>query len=192
MKADDNGNRAWTVTLHVGQPRPPPTRPSPTATPTTEGTLLARNLVHLPPNVLGTLEFAEEAGKLGEARRRARTARREGHAQARHELAARRGAGLRTAAAPRHHALERRRRRTTAPLAFIGKGVVFDSGGISIKPGLGMEDMKGDMGGAAAVTGLMHALAARKAKVNAIGVIGLVENMPSGTADAAGRHPHRP
>ena len=67
-----------------------------------------------------------------------------------------------------------------APLAFVGKGVVFDTGGISIKPAASMEDMKGDMGGAAAVTGLMHALAARKAPVNVVGVIGLVENMPSG------------
>jgi leucyl aminopeptidase len=70
----------------------------------------------------------------------------------------------------------------TAPAAFVGKGVVFDSGGISIKPAAGMEDMKGDMGGAAAVTGLMHALASRKAKANVVGVIGLVENMPSGTS----------
>jgi leucyl aminopeptidase len=70
----------------------------------------------------------------------------------------------------------------TAPLAFVGKGVVFDSGGISIKPAANMEDMKGDMGGAAAVTGLMHALASRKAKANVIGVIGIVENMPSGTS----------
>ena len=69
-----------------------------------------------------------------------------------------------------------------APLAFVGKGVVFDTGGISIKPAASMEDMKGDMGGAAAVTGLMQALATRKAPVNVVGVIGLVENMPSGTA----------
>jgi leucyl aminopeptidase len=69
-----------------------------------------------------------------------------------------------------------------APIAFIGKGVCFDTGGISIKPGEGMQDMKGDMGGAAAVTGLMHALAARKAKVNAVGLVGLVENMPDGNA----------
>jgi leucyl aminopeptidase len=68
------------------------------------------------------------------------------------------------------------------PLCFIGKGVVFDTGGISIKPAAGMEDMKGDMGGAAAVTGLMVALGQRKANVNAIGIIGLVENMPSGNA----------
>jgi leucyl aminopeptidase len=68
------------------------------------------------------------------------------------------------------------------PVAFVGKGVCFDSGGLSIKPGGSMMGMKGDMGGAAAVTGLMLALAARKAKVNAVGVIGLVENMPGSDA----------
>ena len=72
------------------------------------------------------------------------------------------------------------------PIAFVGKGVVFDTGGISIKPAAGMEDMKGDMGGAAAVTGLMHALAARKAKANVVGIIGLVENMPDGNAQRPG------
>jgi leucyl aminopeptidase len=72
------------------------------------------------------------------------------------------------------------------PIAFVGKGVCFDTGGISIKPAEGMEDMKWDMGGAAAVSGLMHALAGRKAKVNAIGVIGLVENMPDGAAQRPG------
>ena len=68
------------------------------------------------------------------------------------------------------------------PICFVGKGVVFDTGGISIKPAAGMEDMKGDMGGAAAVIGTMHALAERKANVNAVGLIGCVENMPSGNA----------
>jgi leucyl aminopeptidase len=72
------------------------------------------------------------------------------------------------------------------PVAFIGKGVCFDTGGISIKSAGGMEDMKGDMGGAACVVGLMHALAARKAKVNAVGAIGLVENMPDGNAQRPG------
>jgi leucyl aminopeptidase len=72
------------------------------------------------------------------------------------------------------------------PAAFIGKGVTFDTGGISIKPSGGMEDMKWDMGGAGVVTGLMAALAGRKAKVNAVGVIGLVENMPSGAAQRPG------
>jgi leucyl aminopeptidase len=68
------------------------------------------------------------------------------------------------------------------PIAFIGKGVTFDTGGISIKPAAGMEDMKWDMAGAGTVTGLMAALAGRKARVDAVGLIGLVENMPSGTA----------
>ncbi len=72
------------------------------------------------------------------------------------------------------------------PVAFIGKGVCFDTGGISIKPAGGMEDMKWDMGGAAAVIGAMRLLAARKARVNAVGVVGLVENMPSGTAQRPG------
>ncbi len=72
------------------------------------------------------------------------------------------------------------------PLAFIGKGVTFDTGGISIKPAGGMEDMKGDMGGAACVTGLMLALATRKAKVNVIGAIGLVENAIDGNAQRPG------
>jgi leucyl aminopeptidase len=72
------------------------------------------------------------------------------------------------------------------PIAFVGKGVTFDTGGISIKPSGGMEDMKWDMAGAGVVAGLIHALAARKARVNAIGVVGLVENMPSGTAQRPG------
>ena len=72
------------------------------------------------------------------------------------------------------------------PIAFVGKGVTFDTGGISIKPAQGMEDMKWDMAGSAAVIGTMRALAARKAKVNAIGVVGLVENMPSGSAQRPG------
>ena len=74
----------------------------------------------------------------------------------------------------------------TAPVAFIGKGVTFDTGGISIKPAAGMGDMKWDMAGAGVVVGLMRALAARKAKVNAVGLVGLVENMPSGTAQRPG------
>jgi leucyl aminopeptidase len=77
-------------------------------------------------------------------------------------------------------------KRGAAPIAFVGKGVCFDTGGISIKPAANMEDMKGDMAGAACVVGLMHALAARKAKVNAVGAIGVVENMPDGKAQRPG------
>ena len=73
-----------------------------------------------------------------------------------------------------------------APTALVGKGVTFDSGGISIKPGPGMEDMKWDMGGAGAVAGAMLALVGRKAKANVVGVVGLVENMPDGKAQRPG------
>jgi len=72
------------------------------------------------------------------------------------------------------------------PVVLVGKGVTFDTGGISLKPPPGMEDMKWDMGGAGAVTGALHALAARNAKVNVIGVCGLVENMPDGKAQRPG------
>jgi leucyl aminopeptidase len=76
--------------------------------------------------------------------------------------------------------------KSAQPIAFVGKGVCFDTGGISIKPADGMEDMKWDMGGAGAVAGLMHVLAGRKAKVNAVGILGLVENMPDGNAQRPG------
>ncbi len=72
------------------------------------------------------------------------------------------------------------------PIAFIGKGVTFDTGGISIKPSGGMEEMKMDMGGSGTVVGLMMALAKRKAKANVIGIVGLVENMPDGNASRPG------
>ena len=79
-----------------------------------------------------------------------------------------------------------RRAKDKRPVAFVGKGVTFDTGGISIKPAANMEDMKWDMAGAGAVIGLMRALAARKAKVNAVGVVGLVENMPASRAQRPG------
>lgn len=78
------------------------------------------------------------------------------------------------------------RKKKNPPIALVGKGVTFDTGGISLKPSDGMDEMKWDMGGAAIVTGGMMALAGRKARVNAVGVIGLVENMPSGTAQRPG------
>ncbi|MEM1396480.1 MAG: leucyl aminopeptidase, partial [Pseudomonadota bacterium] len=77
-------------------------------------------------------------------------------------------------------------RKADKPVALVGKGVCFDTGGISLKPGPGMEDMKWDMGGAGAVTGAIAALAGRKAKANIVGVIGLVENMPDGNAQRPG------
>lgn len=146
-----------------------------------EGVNLARDLVNEPSNILGTLEFAaraESLSKLGV----------EVEVLTEKEMK-KLGMGALLAVAqgsvrpPRLVVMQWKGGKTgEQPVAFVGKGVVFDSGGISIKPAGGMDEMKGDMGGAAAVIGLMHVLAARKAKVNAIGIIGLVENMPDGNA----------
>ena len=68
------------------------------------------------------------------------------------------------------------------PIALVGKGVTFDTGGISLKPGRNMGDMKYDMGGSASVVGAMHAIADKKLKKNVVGIVGLVENMPDGKA----------
>ncbi len=179
-KDADAEPKSLTVTLHVADPATTDTAIADRAA-TVDGTLLARELVNEPANVLGTLEFAERAAKLDAL-----------------------GVEIETLDEPQMQALGMNAllcvsqgsarpprlvimrwnggKKGDAPLAFVGKGVVFDTGGISIKPAGGMEDMKGDMGGAAAVTGLMHALAARKAPVNVVGVIGLVENMPSDRA----------
>ena len=75
-----------------------------------------------------------------------------------------------------------RQRKADSPIALVGKGVTFDTGGISLKPGRNMGDMKYDMGGSAAVVGAMHAIANHKVEKNVIGIVGLVENMPDGTA----------
>jgi leucyl aminopeptidase len=149
------------------------------------GTILARDLVNEPPNILGPVEFAAHAealSKLGVEVTVLDDAAME-------ELGM--GALLGVAqgsAKPARMAIMNWKggQSDDQPVAIVGKGVVFDTGGISIKPAGGMEDMKGDMGGAACVVGLLHTLAARKAKVNAVGVIGLVENMPDGNAQRPG------
>ncbi len=149
------------------------------------GVNLARELVNLPPNVLGPVEFAEHAKALEalgvDVEVLTETEMRE------LGMNALLGVAQGSARPPRLAVMQWKGGKTGgAPLAFVGKGVVFDTGGISIKPAANMEDMKGDMGGAAAVIGLMHTLAARKAKVNAVGILGLVENMPDGNAQRPG------
>jgi leucyl aminopeptidase len=151
-----------------------------------EGVHLARDLVNEPPNVLSPEEFAARVAalagqgldveildqkKLADIGMNALLAVGQGSARP-SSVAIMRWSGA--------------RRKDMKPLLFVGKGVCFDTGGISIKPAAGMEDMKGDMGGAAAVTGAMLALAKRQAAINAIGIIGLTENMPSGTAQRPG------
>ncbi|HEU0081934.1 MAG TPA: leucyl aminopeptidase [Bradyrhizobium sp.] len=150
-----------------------------------DGVVIARDLVNEPPNVLFPAEFARRAGQL----------RKLGvdidvldvKAMRKLGMGALLGVGQGSAQPSRTVVMRwNGGRKGEQPVAFIGKGVCFDTGGISIKPAGSMEDMKGDMGGAACVVGLMHALAARKARANVVGAIGLVENMPDGNAQRPG------
>ncbi len=150
-----------------------------------DGVILARELVNLPPNVLGPVEFAEKAEALAQLGAEVEILTEKDMRKL--GMGALLGVAQGSVRPPRLAIIRwNGGKAKEKPVAFIGKGVVFDTGGISIKPGAGMEDMKGDMGGAAAVIGLLHTLAARKAKVNAIGILGLVENMPDGAAQRPG------
>jgi leucyl aminopeptidase len=146
-----------------------------------DGIVIARDLVNEPPNILFPEEFAKRATAL---RKLGVTVEiLDEKAMAKLGMNALLGVGQGSARESRLVVMRWNGGKAgTPPVAFIGKGVCFDSGGISIKPAASMEDMKGDMAGAACVVGLMHALAARKAKVNAVGAIGLVENMPDGNS----------
>ncbi|HSS15004.1 MAG TPA: leucyl aminopeptidase [Rhizomicrobium sp.] len=147
-----------------------------------DGIFLARDLVNEPPNVLYPAEFARRAKAqlsklgvkveiLGEAELKKRG------------LGALLGVGQGSARESQLVVMQwNGGKKDAKPIALVGKGVCFDSGGLSIKVGAGMQGMKGDMAGAACVTGTLLALATRKAKINAVGVIGLVENMPDGGA----------
>ena len=150
-----------------------------------EGVIMARDLVNEPANVLYPQEFARRATAL--KKKGVNVDVLDEPALKKLGMHALLGVGQGSARRSRVVVMRWRGGKGDAtPLAFIGKGVCFDTGGISIKPAASMEDMKGDMAGAACVVGLMHALAARKAKVNVIGVIGLVENMPDGAAQRPG------
>ncbi|MEM6847531.1 MAG: leucyl aminopeptidase [Pseudomonadota bacterium] len=151
----------------------------------TDGVIMARNLVNEPANVLGPEEFATRAAGLSELG--VAVSVLDQAAIEALEMRALLGVAQGSVRPPRVVVMEWNGGvEGTASVALVGKGVVFDTGGISIKPAGGMEDMKGDMGGAAAVVGAMHAIAARKAKANVVGIIGLVENMPDGNAQRPG------
>jgi leucyl aminopeptidase len=146
----------------------------------TAGTYLARDLMNEPPNVLHPESFAErvrelhleglEIEVLGEEKMKALG------------MGSLLGVGQGSVRESQLAIMKWNGGGSEDPVCLVGKGVCFDTGGISLKPGPSMEDMKGDMGGAAAVTGAMLALARRKAKANVVGLIGLVENMPDGNA----------
>ena len=155
-----------------------------------KGVFLARDLVSEPPNVLHPAEMADRCKKLSELGLKIDVlGPRE---MSRLGFGALLGVAQGSVNEPRmvvmhwNGASGNARKAKGKPLAFIGKGVTFDTGGISIKPAGGMEDMKWDMAGAGTVVGLMAALAGRKAKVDVVGLVGLVENMPSGTAQRPG------
>src|SRR5262249_37181732 len=143
-----------------------------------DGVHFARDLVSEPPNILYPAEFARrlkalesiglEVEVLGEAEMKDLG------------MGALLGVGQGSARDTQLVTLSWKglKAKNARPIAFVGKGVTFDTGGISLKPGAGMDEMKGDMGGAAAVAGVMMTLALRKAKANVVGVVGLVENMP--------------
>ena len=150
-----------------------------------DGVELARTLVNEPPNVLFPIEFARRASEL--SRLGVAVEILDIPALERLKMGALLGVGNGSAQESRVAVMRwNGAGGNSQPVAFIGKGVTFDTGGISIKGAAGMEDMKGDMAGAACVVGLMHALAARKAAVDAVGIIGLVENMPDGKAQRPG------
>jgi leucyl aminopeptidase len=183
-KDDEKPPASRKVTVAVGDPAAARSAYVPSAA-VANGVLLARDLVNEPANVLYPEEFARRASalkkvgvvvevldvpKLKKLRMNALLGVGQGSAHDSRMVVMRWNGG----------------KKGDPPVTFVGKGVCFDTGGISIKPAAGMEDMKGDMAGAACVTGLMHALAARRAKVNAVGVVGLVENMPDGKAQRPG------
>jgi leucyl aminopeptidase len=150
-----------------------------------DGVVLARDLINEPANVLYPEEFARRCGEL----KKLGVAVEVLDVKAMEKLGMHSLLGVGQGSAHESRTVIMRwngGKKSDAPVSFIGKGVCFDTGGISIKPAASMEDMKGDMAGAACVVGLMHALAARKAKVNAVGAIGLVENMPDGNAQRPG------
>ncbi|MEC8643263.1 MAG: leucyl aminopeptidase [Pseudomonadota bacterium] len=149
-----------------------------------KGVEMARNLVFEPSNTLFPVEFATRCTaleKLG-----IEVSVLDEDAMAELGMGALLGVGQGSRRESRLVVMNWRGGAEEAPIALVGKGVTFDTGGISLKPAKGMEDMKFDMGGAAAVTGTMMAIASRKVARNVVGVIGLVENMPDGNAQRPG------
>ncbi len=181
---DDAAKESAPVTIHHTNPEAVSSAAAPLLA-VAEGAHMTRDLVNEPANVLTTTEFADrlvamtslgltvevlEEDKLEELGMRTLLSVGQGSASPSKVVVMHWNGG----------------KKGDAPLALVGKGVVFDTGGISLKPAGGMEDMTMDMGGAGVVAGTMRALALRKARANVVGIVGLVENMPSGTATRPG------
>ena len=151
-----------------------------------EGVFLARDLVSEPPNVLNPKKYTEEISKLKKLGLKVEILNEKQMKKLGMNSLLGVGQGRENESFMVIIKWNGAKSNFGKPLAFVGKGVCFDTGGISLKPSRFMEEMKYDMGGSAVVVGLMKSLALRKAKVNAIGVVGLVENMPDGNAQRPG------
>ena len=152
--------------------------------PLANGVFLARDLVFEPANKLYPVEFANRCKALTSLGLEVEVLDED--AMEKLGMGALLGVGQGSRRESRMVVMNWRGGGDESPFAIVGKGVTFDTGGISLKPPKGMEDMKWDMGGAAAVTGAMCAIAGRKLNKNVVGVIGLVENMPDGNAQRPG------
>ncbi len=185
-KTKSNGKQPKTSKIVLGVEDPSKSRKSwKIMEAITDGVITARDLVNEPANALGPVEFAKRAEELSKLGVEIEILDEKDLKKS--KMGALLGVAQGSVRPARMVVMTwNGGKAKQEPIAFVGKGVVFDTGGISMKPAGGMEDMKGDMGGAAAVTGLMHALAARKAKANVIGIIALVENMPDGNAQRPG------
>ncbi|WP_299359191.1 leucyl aminopeptidase [uncultured Paracoccus sp.] len=148
------------------------------------GVFLARDLVNEPANVLTTTDFAERLLELGELGMDVEVLDEDALSRLGMRALLAVGQGSETPSAV--VVMRWQGGGDEPPLALVGKGVVFDTGGISIKPSAGMEEMTMDMGGAAVVAGVMRTLALRRARANVVGLVGLVENMPDGRAQRPG------
>lgn len=183
-KDDDSADDAAPVTLYHTKADDVAAAAAPLLA-VAEGAHMTRDLVNEPANVLTTTEFADRLAEMKDLGLKVEVLEEDKLAEL----------GMRTLLAVGQGSASPSKvvvmqwdggKKDDAPLALVGKGVVFDTGGISLKPSGGMEDMTMDMGGAGVVAGTMRALALRKAPANVVGLVGLVENMPSGTATRPG------
>ena len=149
-----------------------------------EGIAFTRDLTNEPSNILNTIEFSERLHSLQSLGVKIKVL--EELELKKLGMNALLGVGQGSPSPSKVIVMEWNRVKKQDPLVVVGKGVVFDTGGISLKPAAGMEAMTIDMGGAGVVAGLMKTIALRKAKVNVVGVVGLVENMPDGNAQRPG------
>ena len=183
-KTDEDREEAGAITIQTSRPDAVADAAAPLFA-IAEGVTMTRDLVNEPANVLTTTNFAERLAEMADLGLEVEVLEEKDMEQLGMHMLLSVGQG---SASPSKVVVMQWKggAKDAAPLALVGKGVVFDTGGISLKPAGGMEDMTMDMGGAGVVAGAMRTLALRQAPANVVGLVGLVENMPSGTATRPG------